>query len=111
MDIHLILFIGNEDLIIVYVVILLFGVTGSSHKMLYSLYYVLYCTVLHCMVLYGTVRYGMVRYGTVLYCSVRYCTVLYGTVRYCTVLYGTVLYRTVSTVLYSGVSRGGALDA
>ena len=46
MDIHLILCIGNEDLIIVYVVILLFGVTGSSHKMLYCLYYVLYCTVL-----------------------------------------------------------------
>ena len=95
MDIHLILCIGNEDLIIVYVVILLFGVTGSSHKMLYCLYYVLYCTVLK-------VLYGSVRYCTVLYGTVRYCTVLYGTVRYCTVLYGTVLYGTLRccTVLY-----------
>ena len=95
MDIHLILCIGNEDLIIVYVVILVFGVTGSSHKMLYCLYYVLYCTVLYvlyCTVLYGTVRYCSLRYGTVRYCTVLFCTVLYGTVRYCTVLYCTVLY-------------------
>ena len=92
MDIHLILCIGNENLIIVYVVILLFGVTGSSHKMLYCLYYVLYCTVLYCTVLYGTVLYCTVLYGTVLYCSIRYCTVLYCTVMYCTVLYCTVLY-------------------
>ena len=91
MDIHLILCIGNEDLIIVYVVILLFGVTGSSHKMLYCLYYVLYCTVLYCTVRFCTVLYATVRYGTVRYCTVLYCTV-YGTVLYCTVLYCTVLY-------------------
>ena len=53
----LILCIGNEDLIIVYVVILPFGVTGSSHKMLYCLHYVLYCTLLYCTVLYCTVLY------------------------------------------------------
>ena len=69
MDTHLILCIGSEDLIIVYVVIFPFGVTAwvfAWNTILSILYTVLYCTVLYCTVLYGTVRY----------CSVLFCTVL-----------------------------------
>jgi hypothetical protein len=68
----------------------------------YTVYIILYYTILYYFILYYTILYYFILYYTILFYTILYYTILYYIILYYTILYYTILYYTIQyyTILY-----------